>query len=152
MRRALDFAWAPGATRGKTGKTVLRGGFGIFYDRFGLYNTLTARRSNGIVQQQYVITDPTFFPGIPSIASLASSPSIQSVQEIDSNVRAPYLLQSAFTVERQLPRNNTLAITFTDAHALHVLRSEDINAPLPGTYSGPGTGVYPYPGKGPDFS
>ena len=70
---------------------------------------------------------------------------------MDSNVSAPYLLQSAFTVERQLPHNNTLAVTYTNAHALHVLRSEDINAPLPGTYSGPGTGVYPYPDRGPIF-
>jgi hypothetical protein len=70
---------------------------------------------------------------------------------VDSNVSAPFLLQSAFTVERQLPHNNTLAVTYTNAHALHVLRSEDINAPLPGTYSGPGTGVYPYPDRGPIF-
>jgi hypothetical protein len=147
----IGFAWAPGATRSKAGKTVLRGGFGIFYDRFGLYNTLTAKRFNGIVQQQYVITDPSFYPDIPPLASLGSSPSNQSITEVDSNVSAPYLLQSAFTVERQLPHNNTLAVTYTNAHALHVLRSEDINAPLPGTYSGPGTGVYPYPDRGPIF-
>src|ERR1019366_5882529 len=29
--------------------------------------------------------------------------------------------------------------------------SEDINAPLPGTYSGTNTGVYPYAGRGPIF-
>ena len=48
-------------------------------------------------------------------------------------LRAPYLMQTAFTVERQLPRNTTLAITYTNSHGLHILRSEDINAPLPGT-------------------
>ena len=53
----LGFAWAPGA-RNKPGKYVVRGGFGIFYDRFGLANTLTADRFNGVVQQQYVLTNP----------------------------------------------------------------------------------------------
>jgi hypothetical protein len=38
-------------------------------------------------------------------------------------------------VERQLPANTTLAVTYTNSHGLHILRSEDINAPLPGTYN-----------------
>ncbi len=32
----VAFAWAPGGSGGKRAKTVLRGGFGIFYDRFPL--------------------------------------------------------------------------------------------------------------------
>lgn len=57
----LAIAWAPGATV-KTArlKTVVRAGFGIFYDRFALANTINARRYNGIVQQQYVVTNPDF--------------------------------------------------------------------------------------------
>jgi hypothetical protein len=147
----IGLAWAPGATSKKSSRTVLRAGFGIFYDRFGLANTLTAQRYNGIVQQQYVITNPGFYPSVPSIASLGANPSTQSVRQVDPHLRAPYLLQSALTLERQLPKNTTLAVTYTNAHALHVLRSEDINAPFPGTYAGAGTGVYPYPGRGPIF-
>ena len=41
-------------------------------------------------------------------------------------------MQSAATLERQLPKNTTLALTYTNSHGLHILRSEDINAPLPG--------------------
>ncbi len=149
----LGLAWAPGAGRNKTSKTVIRAGFGMFYDRFPLADTLTAQRYNGIVQQQYVISNPSFYPNVPSLASLAASsiasPSTQSIQEVAAGLRAPYLIQSAVTVERQLPKNSTVAVTYTNAHALHELRSADINAPFPGTYSGPGTGVYPYPGKGP---
>jgi len=49
--------------------------------------------------------------------------------------------------------STTLAVTYTNSHGTHVLRSEDINAPLPGTYSAlnPGSGVYPYGSSGPIF-
>ena len=128
----IGVAWAPGSTAAKPRQsTVFRAGFGMFYDRFGLGNTLTAQRYNGIVQQQYVITKPDFFPVVPLPSSLTSFQSPQVVQEIDANLRAPYVLQSAFTVERQLPHSTTLAVTYTNTHGLHLLRSRDLNAPLP---------------------
>ena len=148
----LALAWAPGSSKGRVRpKTVIRAGFGIFYDRFALANTLAATRFNGINQQQYVIGYPDFFPSLPPAAALGVTAAAQSVERIDSNLRAPYLLQSAFTLERQLPGKTTLAATYTNAHALHLFRSDDINAPLPGTYARgvPGSGVFPFTGKGP---
>ena len=115
-------AWAPGRDA-STRKTVFRGGFGIFYDRFALTNVLAEERYNGVVQQQYVITDPSFFPNVPAISSLAGNQSTQAIQQIDSHLRAPQLMQSAITVERQLPKRTTLAATYTNSHTLHVLRS-----------------------------
>jgi len=138
-------AWAPGANAKRAVKTVLRAGFGTFYDRFALANTLAAERFNGVVQQQYVVADPDFFPNVPSPAALAAFRSTQVIQEVSSRLRAPYILQSAFTVERQLPANTTVAVTYTNSHGLHILRSRDINAPLPGTYDPavPASGVFP---------
>lgn len=66
-------AWAPGATaKTRQMKTVVRAGVGIFYDRFALANTLTASRYNGVVQQQYVVTNPDFFPTVPPIPVIAA--------------------------------------------------------------------------------
>ncbi|HEU5239960.1 MAG TPA: TonB-dependent receptor, partial [Pyrinomonadaceae bacterium] len=88
----LALAWAPGATA-KTSKikTVVRAGFGIFYDRFALSNTLTALRYNGIVQQQYVVTNPDFFPVVPPIPVIAAFQTPQTIQQISPTVRAPYI-------------------------------------------------------------
>lgn len=147
-------AWAPGATaKTRQLKTVMRAGFGIFYDRFALANTLTALRYNGVVQQQYVVSNPDFFPTIPSILLLTAFQMSQTVQRISPTVRAPYIMQSAVSVERQLPHNTTLAITYANAHGLHLLRSQDINAPLPGTFNPlvPGSGVFPPGNAGPVF-
>jgi hypothetical protein len=142
----LAMAWAPGSgANGARAKTVLRAGFGMFYDRFALANTLAAHRYNGIVQQQYVENLPDFFPNLPSAASLAGFQTPQTIQEVSARMRAPYIMQSALTVERRLPWNTTLAVTYTNSHGLHVLRSDDINAPLLGTYNPnvPGSGVFP---------
>jgi carboxypeptidase family protein len=137
----IGFAYALGGANNPKPKTVIRGGFGMFYDRFGLGNTLTADRFNGSVEQAFVVTNPLFYPNIPSLASLSGALAPQVLYEKDSNLHAPYLMQSAVTLERQLPSNTTLSVTYTNSHGLHELRSFDINAPLAGTYPlGP---VYP---------
>ena len=43
----IGMAWAPGAGGRSKGKSVLRAGFGMFYDRFALGNVLTAERYKG---------------------------------------------------------------------------------------------------------
>src|SRR5947209_6255127 len=144
----VGLAWAPGAKSGKgRPKNVIRAGFGMFYDRFSLSDTLTALRYNGVLQQQFVVANPDFFPSAaaPSIAGLRLQTSTRTIQEISSTLRAPYIMQSAVSFERQLPANTTLAITWANSHGLHMLRSRDINAPLPGTYSPdiPGSGAFP---------
>ena len=147
----VGFAWAPGQSKNNPRpSTVFRGGFGIFYDRVSQTIIETAERYNGILQQQYVITqsatnpipfDPTV-AGIP--ASLLLPPaSPQTIQLLDSQLHAPYILQEAFTVERQLPKNTTISESYVNSHGLHELRSADINAPLPGSTPDPETGPYP---------
>ncbi|HYL36782.1 MAG TPA: carboxypeptidase-like regulatory domain-containing protein [Bryobacteraceae bacterium] len=148
----IGFAWAPGQSKNNPRpKTVIRGGFGMFYDRFSETNTLTAERFNGITEQQYTVLNPTFFPTIPSIDQISrlGTSTTHSIQQIDSNLRAPYILQEAFTVERQLPYNSTVSVSYMNSHGVHEFRSQDINAPLPGTYTGLGTGVFPYANAGP---
>jgi hypothetical protein len=151
----FGFAWAPGQSKtNPRPKTVFRGGFGIFYDRFSEQNVEAAERFGygASLVQQYTVTNPNFFPNVPPISQLEqmalTSPVAQSTYEIDKNLRAPYILQSAITVERQLPKNTTISESYLHSRGLHELREQDINAPLPGTYTGPGTGIYPY-GAGP---
>jgi hypothetical protein len=62
-------------------------------------------------------------------------------------------MQTAASLERQLPANTTLALTYTNSHGVHLFHSDDINAPLPGTYlpNIPGSGVFPLGRPGPVF-
>ena len=149
----VAISWAPGGgSSNSRAKTVLRAGFGLFYTRFPLSDIITAERYNGIVQQQFVVTNPDFFPTIPSTVSLAAL-GYQSSEAVSSRLRAPYLMQSALTLERQMSASTAFAITYTNSHGVHLYRSEDINAPLPGTYNPnvPGSGTFPLGHPGPVF-
>jgi len=149
----IAISWAPGGSGGKArGKTVLRAGFGIFYDRFAISDMITALRYNGIVQQQFVVSNPDFFPTIPSTTVLASL-GYQSTEAVSSQLRAPYYLQSALTLEHQLSASTTFAVTYTNSHGVHLYRSVDINAPLPGTFNPnvSNSGTFPLGHTGPVF-
>jgi hypothetical protein len=140
----IGFAWAPGSAKGGRQKTVIRGGFGMFYDRVNETLIKQALLLNGINQLSYTVTNPDTFPNAPSLANL--SPAQNSIYRLDPNLRSDYLIQSAIGVERQLPHNTTLAVTYTNTRALHLDQTVPINTPLPGTYI-PGqanSGVRPY--------
>jgi hypothetical protein len=139
----FGFAWAPGTRQGKTGKTVIRGGFGIFYDRVGSDLILSTLRYNGTNQQQYIINNPDFFPKVPTPEQLSGAQPV-TVQTFNPNLKAPYLMQVVLGVERQLPRNTTLAVNYAGSRGLHTLRSQV----LPGVDNGELGALYQYESDG----
>jgi len=143
----VGIAWSLGHSAKPS--TVLRAGFGMFYDRFGQGALLQAERLNGINQQQYVVPNPDFFPSIPSASQLAGTPAtaLPTKYQIDPNLRAPYTIQSAIALERQLGKNATMSVTYLNAHGVHQVLTNDINAPLPGsgyTPLDPTSGLRPF--------
>jgi hypothetical protein len=142
----VGFAWGLNPHKNAAAKTVLRAGFGVFYDRFAESLLLEAQRLNGTNQRTYLVPDPTFFPIIPSVSDLASYAVTPTRYEIDPHVRAPYTMQSAFSIEQQISKSTTLSVTYLNAHGVHQLFTNDINAPLPGTFplGEPQLGTRPY--------
>jgi hypothetical protein len=127
----LGFAWSPG---GQQSKTVIRGGYGVFYERVSENLTMTALRLNGVNQQQFTVQNPDFYPLIPTPEQLVAFSVPGTVYRLADGLQAPYTLQGVFSVERQLPRNITVAASYINLRTLHVLRSRQLNAPLPGTF------------------
>ncbi|MGE3465989.1 MAG: TonB-dependent receptor [Pyrinomonadaceae bacterium] len=146
----LGIAYAPGASGQNSPKTVLRAGFGIFYDRLGENLTLQARRFNGTNQQRYIVTDPAilgnviFTPtgvtNVPTVDQLSAFAQPQTTRSIAADIRTPYTSQFAFSVERQLPLDTTFSATYLYARTERSLRSRNINAPR--------NGIRPFPDEG----
>src|SRR5579871_4150748 len=100
----LGFAWGVGG-RSAPPKVVIRGGYGIFYNRFQTAQILQAERLNGVVQQQFIIDNPNCFPGVNVPLTSFSNCGTQrgsNIYEISPRLHAPYTLQGAVSVERQL--------------------------------------------------
>jgi len=158
----IAMSWAPGGRAGKVSKTVLRAGWGIFYDRFPLSEYLNTIRYSGIGgQQNYNIASTTDDPelayqalvyyntpsGLPPLNLLAAQN--QTTYKVDANLKSSYMMQSALSLERSLPGRTSLALSVTDTRGVHDQRTRSINAYLPGTYD-PSTqtgGVLPFPGQ-----
>jgi hypothetical protein len=132
----IAFAYAPGAAAAGKTKTVIRGGFGIFFDRFSESLALQANHFNEGSEQQFISADPNIlglFPAVPSLAALANSAASRTSVQLASQLQLPYMMQSAINIERQLPFKFVFTATLLSARALHLLRSRNINAPLPET-------------------
>jgi Carboxypeptidase regulatory-like domain len=129
-------------------KTVFRGGLGVFYNRFSEDITLQANRFNGTNQQQFLVTNPLvldLFPLVPAIEQLDAFAQPQIRRTISDDLVTSRSLRLMFTVERQLPANVKLSITYMHTRAGHTQRVVNINAPLGGTFipGVPGSGVRP---------
>ena len=125
----LGVAWGLGGDGKSAPKTVLRGGFGIFYDRFGYNLIQQATLLNGVTQQKAVVENPQFFlNNQPSFSQLAQQGS-PTIYQISPNLTSPYTIQAAASVERQITKAATVSITYLNSRGLHAFYLDNINAP-----------------------
>ncbi|MES2392888.1 MAG: TonB-dependent receptor [Acidobacteriota bacterium] len=146
----IGLAWAVGQRDKHPAFVTLRTGIGLFYDRFASGNILTALRQNGITQTSYYIANPSTFgctdpstistgtctPTVPSTSSLSAN--LPTLYQLDPHLRSQYQLITMVSAERNFGKGGKLGgtnISYTDYRGEHQWLSQNINAPLPGTYN-----------------
>jgi hypothetical protein len=132
-------SWSPGYTGKGTPKTVLRAGAGVFYERVDDGLVLEANRFNGDVPKRYLVTDAALLDQIaydaqgnvtslPSFEALGIAAQPQVVRELDSGLEAPATLQVSLGVDRVLPGDFTVNLTWIHSNTWRALRSRVIEA------------------------
>ncbi len=111
------------------GKTAaLRGGVGVFHERFSQGNVEQLLRLDGTRQLQIIVRNPTSFPTIPEGAALPPA----SLRNRSSNLANPYNVISSLSFEKSLFNGIGLTLSWDNQRGVHIYRSRNINAPLPG--------------------
>ncbi len=144
----LSFAYALGHRDAKhPPKTVLRAGYGWFYQRFTVPNSfgsnagtpyvIQAIHQNGINQKVSTITNPTF-PVTP--VAVANADTAQTLYTVDPHFHAATDLQAAVGVDRQLAKRITGNVTYLYSRGVHQYLTNNIGAPYFATAA---LGIYP---------
>jgi len=138
---STNFAPRLGVSYRLDDRTVVRGGFGIFYPRLigGWIDDLWT--TNGVYQiaDSLTATNPTqlaagpVFPNALPSAPTGASVGAATIQFADPNLKTPYSMQGNVTLERQLTKDMVLSASGIWSRGVHLFSSVDLNAVYPTT-------------------
>ena len=128
----FGLAWTPG----KSHKTVIRAGFGVFYASL---NAAQAQNVPNNISQQASSLTRQQRPGLvgfpfPDILSFSS---VTSFTALERNWRTAYTEQWNFNIQQQLPGEAMVQLGYVGNRALHLSGGRNVNRLFPGTANRP---------------
>ena len=145
----VGFAWSPY----QDGRTVVRGSYGLFYDRVPLRPLANALLSahNTTDYNQATLLSYTFTPhqaGAPTFPNIAAAPpagALENFSTMQTNIQNPYSQQASLGVEQQISAKSTLGLSYQHVRGEHLISSYNTNINLNGTRPDPTRGnIKPY--------
>jgi hypothetical protein len=137
----VGFAWTVGEDQG----TVLRGGYGVYYDQAPL------APAEALYFNSPFFDNNIFFslPGLPltlndPFPAFFPFPLPDSALAIQRDLRTGYMHHWNFNVERKLGANTVLEVAYVGSKGTKLLTARDINQPAPSVLS-PGLPLVPRP-------
>ena len=149
------FAWTPFARR----RTVVRGSYGLFYDRIPLRplaNALLSAANTTVVgnlQQLSISLSPTQAgaPVFPNILGALTIPAgvLFNFSTMSPSIKNAHAEQGSFEIEQQVSGNATVTVSYQHVRGLHLIISQNQNVPACAAV-GTNNGCRPNPNFGND--
>jgi len=145
----LGVAWSPLASR----KMVVRGSYGIFYDRIPLRPLANALLSadNTTDLTKAAFLSYTFSPGqtgaplFPAVAAAPPAGAVENFSLMSPTIHTPYSQQIGLDVERQIGHASTLDVSYQHLRGVHLIGAINTNINVDGTRPDPTRGnIKPY--------
>jgi hypothetical protein len=125
-RLALSYGIGGG---GKPPKTVLRAGYGIFYERFTYDLLLNTNRYN-LNQQGQVQTIQSNPDGTPPDSETEESAGLPTFYRTQPGLNAPASIETGTGIEHQVNKSVSVSATYLYSRGIHQLLSRNIDAPM----------------------
>lgn len=148
----FGFIWSPKAKDKQNPLTILPRvsvGYGLFYSRYGLNNTVAIRQASDADRLQYLITQPNvldLFPAVPTVETLQQFALPQTQRRLGEGFETPYQSLLNVTAVKRLPKGYSVTFTIAHGRSLRQATIRNINAPLAGTFdpNDPSSAVRPF--------
>jgi hypothetical protein len=131
----LGYVWSPE----KSGKFIVRGGIGIFYDWLD-NGTLSSILSNDGRQGQKIIIRNPSYPN-PFINGIVPQSLPLNISKLADNLVSPAIFVTQNGFNYKLDKSLTFEGTYTFKKGWHHFRSRNVNAPINGTHPNPTFGI-----------
>src|SRR5215468_7389176 len=142
----FSLAWEPPFKRISDKQTVLRAGFGMYYDTIPLNNLQEGLAQNPIGPTAGFTIVPSapipFGVGVPIFGTGAPQPPF-NIASIQHNLKTPNVQEWNLNIQQGLTDKVVFQIGYVGNHSVHQLQLLDINQPPMGAGFGPGCSFSP---------